>query len=212
MEPGALSAAGGRVAGTAISRLIGGARFRLGGREERRAVYGRYIDCLVTVEFALGFTAPRGMRRGTEEEIRAAWIEYERAYAELQLVGNFGPVRRASEHHVYSVRRMFTMLLAPSASGEADMVRKNWEQTRPRLVQEIRQDLLYLPKPGQVWRPIWWTTRHAARRQRKQTLAMILRPEGYENSLGRWTPLWILEREFYRLQAATAASVRANLR
>ncbi|MFD7858322.1 hypothetical protein ACFV6B_29175 [Streptomyces microflavus] len=168
MEPmSALTAAAGRAAGTAAMRAFQrDGRIRLGGREERRIVYGHFQLCAFRVysgrsdlarasrwPYMVTFWIPASfaLRRTT-----LAQRELDEAFAELTLAGNTDPV--AAGTRLFHAAIGMNLDYDPDHSKNAGVQRK-FLNARDEFVEAARQDLWYLPQWWQVWRPAWWGVR-----------------------------------------------------
>ncbi|MET9702303.1 hypothetical protein ACIBCC_07640 [Streptomyces griseus] len=172
----ALTSAAGRAAGTlAVRALQRDGRIRLGGREERRIVYGHFQLCAFRV-----FDAADDVARSFRwYRVTTLWIggyfaarralvglrEMEEAFAELALVGNAKPVAAAVD--------LFNAAIGLDLKYSADHkknagARKAYLDAQAAFVKAAREDLWYLPQWWQVWRPAWWGARwRSLRGQRK---------------------------------------------
>lgn len=142
-------------------------KVRLGSRNERREVYGRFLEAaihqqseVVTQLLYRSIVLPRHRAR-----VRAAEAVTVRALAELELVGNTGPAKAATFYYGYMewARNDFSAgalsilghtIWSSRAEAEAEI-----ESARSAFISACRRDLLYLPSWWQVWRPAWWRTR-----------------------------------------------------
>ncbi|MFE2273660.1 hypothetical protein ACFXB4_31040 [Streptomyces lavendulae] len=163
VDGGIITAGAGRAVGTAASKVLAGqfGRVRLGGREERRAVYGQFLDAAVLFEAEMmaavtkPIVLPHHWRR-----VQIAGAATSQALAQVQLSGNADPV-----HWAEVLCQTLQDVGAAYRYGRWHN-RKHFEEamewvviSRLAFIQGCRRDLLYLPKWWQVWRGAWWKAR-----------------------------------------------------
>jgi hypothetical protein len=155
--------------------LSGSGRMRLGGREERRAVYGHFLAAMTQFEVDLGnYLVTFPLTRNRARHLNTAAGPLHQAMAEVKLVGNDGPLQVAEDW--YALRGKIILHVNSDRSGLrrwrrgdpelSDMLRAH-QALREKFVQECRVDLLYLPRWWQVWRPRWWMIRWNSYRSRE---------------------------------------------
>lgn len=173
----AASGASRALAGAATKRLVSRSGTKLGSRDERRHVYARFQDATVeSMGWALRCRlqartlSPRWMGPGTQrvlaDETRSVSTELMKAYMELCLVANPEPLEAGEQ-----------LLTAVQGMSDAITVRSDeefWEaanvvgEAQRAFVETCRDDLWYLPRWWQMYRPVWWRTRAEDRRRRRE--------------------------------------------
>lgn len=159
---------------------------RLGSRDERRQVYDRFqaaameaCAALLAVgleqhlytrwvgkrRWALTFqprTAQRAAREGLHQLTRCQ-AEVLHAYLDLRLVANPAPLR-AAEKVLERVTEMFDLQLSSTVEEKTAAMSRVVEAQRD-FTDVCRDDLWYLPKRWQAYRPSWWSARRWRRRR-----------------------------------------------
>lgn len=156
-----LAKALGGVAGKALTPA---GKVKLGSKAERRRVYSRFLEAVVAqATFAEYCRVAAGIRRPWWADFRAAdafaekssvmMTELLQAYMELRLVANPGPMDQGDEL-LDAIGRLAKVVTegreeydpAVTAVGEAQRA----------FTVACQQDLWYLPRRWQVYRPAYW--------------------------------------------------------
>jgi hypothetical protein len=176
MEPTTAAASGvARVVSAAVAKKMTSREgVRLGGREERRQVYGRFQAATVeAISFAQllraegKFTGPFTGSRRIREIVALSHernVELLAAYFELRLVANPSPLDRGEA----ALTAAAEALEAPGGGDdEAFLARVEAAVAAQReFTDACRDDLWYLPQRWQVHRRVgvWWRDRRARSR------------------------------------------------
>ncbi len=163
VDGGIVTAGAGRAVGTAAGKAVAGqfGKVRLGGREERRAVYGRFLESAVLYEAEMLAIVTKPVvlphHWGRLQVVGAALSQ---ALAQVQLSGNAEPVELAellckSLEHVSAQHRYGRW----HNRGHLEIEVHYAVLARLMFIRGCRRDLLYLPKWWQVWRGAWWKAR-----------------------------------------------------
>ncbi|MFF7610732.1 hypothetical protein [Streptomyces lavendulae] len=167
-EPISVAAtAAARTAASAVSKkLLARTAPRLGGREERRAVYARLQHALAeAVSFAQLLRLERQFAppiMGHRQRRELALMVHERqtellqAYLEVRLVGNAGPIAAAD-----GVMDKSSAVLDNVSAGAEEFEASLWAamEAQREFTDICRADLWYLPQWWQLYRWAWWTSR-----------------------------------------------------
>jgi hypothetical protein len=167
-----MSAATKALVQVATKQLSSKGGVRLGGREERREVYRRFQDALVDSSsfadvlrlertFSGPFMAARH-RRDLMAQMHQHRTELLKAYADLRLVANPGPLAAAN-----TALNALTESFDAGAGIKEDALQKiraRIGEAQREFTDVCRDDLWYLPQRWQVHRriPLWWKARRAA--------------------------------------------------
>lgn len=165
VEPAVISGLS-KAAGAFVGKAFSGSRVRLGGREERRQVYGRFQESTVAVltyaeEVRLlrkqhRVWVPRRARERLTERTVTLSTEMLQAYMDLRLVANPEPFR-AADALLTAVREISDVFNAGNAAYEEKI--EAFGAASRAFVEACRLDLWYLPQWWQVWRGSWWRAR-----------------------------------------------------
>ncbi|MEV6678607.1 hypothetical protein AB0N09_17360 [Streptomyces erythrochromogenes] len=163
----AAAAAAARTAVSSVSRkLLTRTAPRLGGRDERRAVYARFQHALaegvsfaqylrIERQFGPQFMAQR-TRRELAMKVHERQTELLQAYLEMRLVGNAEPVAAADE----VMDKTSAVLDKISSSDEEFQAAIAEAMAMQRDFTDVcRADLWYLPQWWQLYRGAWWKSR-----------------------------------------------------
>lgn len=176
VEPIGAAASGlGRAAGTALGKaFVANGRTRLGGREERRAVYAHFQSCVINAfvatyrhcEWAYLRYTPLfyASQRKSADRALDAHAAMQDALAELMLVGNDKP-RRAGFEAALAVVAV-DIRRGPRARVNTANAEEFWGHVEA-YVEACQEDLWYLPRWWQIWRPAWWSARWRSVRTRR---------------------------------------------
>ncbi len=111
---------------------------------------------------------PRRMRARTAAELgdasRKVLTEMLQAYMELRLAGNPGVLEKGDDL-LSALNGVFDVVRAPDP--KYDRASEQVGAAQRTFVDACRDDLAYLPKPWQVWRPAWWGIRWRNWRRRR---------------------------------------------
>ncbi|WP_344382917.1 hypothetical protein [Streptomyces thermolineatus] len=174
MEPTSALSAGGsivRAAGMLKSRT----GTRLGSREERREVYSRFQSAVVAMiglaehmrfqQFRYPWVMSSRAVNRLEELRRSHQVELLQAYMELRLVANPGPMTVADE--VLSRLQLLMEYTGRKEERQYDAALDALAEAQRRFVDSCRDDLWYLPRWWQAWRPAWWSSKWKNLRRRQ---------------------------------------------
>ncbi|MFJ1581567.1 hypothetical protein [Streptomyces sp. NPDC088182] len=100
-----------------------------------------------------------------EDMSNASNVELLQAYMEILLVANPEPLREA-EALMDAVGRLMSCV-APLNRERYDAAQREVGAAQRRMVDACRNDLWYLPRWWQAWRPAWWGARWRSIRGRK---------------------------------------------
>ena len=148
---------------------------KLGNRHERREVYARFMDATIEgvahaqyLRFIAQQVHPWRMRARTAAELadasRKVLTEMLQAYMELRLAGNPGVLEKG-DNLLNVLNRVFDV--AQAADPEYERAAEQVGEAQRAYVDTCRDDLAYLPKPWQAWRPAWWGIRWRNWRRRR---------------------------------------------
>lgn len=190
VEPMSAAAAGlGRAAGAALGKAVRpSGRIRLGGREERREVYAHFQSCVINTfmsmyrhtEWAYLRYTPlfHAAQHRSADRVLDAQAAMQDALAELLLVGNDKPRQAGFEAAMVAVA--VNVKRGPKARMNSEKVTEFWDCVT-LYVEACQEDLWYLPRWWQLWRPAWWSTRWrslsarwTARKERKHQPSLKL--------------------------------------
>lgn len=162
----------------------GGAK--LGSRAERREVYARFIAASIS---SVGLAQhaefqktryPFLMRDRAIDKLedlkRSVGVEMMQSYAEVRLVANPVPLEAAGRV-MADLDLVFRCV--DRSQREMDAALDRLARAQDTFIQASRDDLWYLPRWWQVWRPAWWGARWRAVRGPKR---IVLGTEG------QWSP------------------------
>ncbi|WP_329138121.1 hypothetical protein [Streptomyces sp. NBC_00670] len=176
VEPMSAAASGlGRAAGTALGKSFqANGRTRLGGREERRAVYAHFQSCVINAFVAmyrqsewayLRFTPFfYASQRQSADRVLNAHAAMQDALAELMLVGNDKP--RQAGYEAALVVVALNVRRGPGSRVNKERANEFWERME-EYVEACQVDLWYLPRWWQLWRPSWWSARWQSMKVRR---------------------------------------------
>jgi hypothetical protein len=162
-------------------------RTRLGGRDERRAVYRNFQSCVITAfashvrltEWRYVRFTPFAFRSRLAAADRAveAHAAMQDALADLLLVGNDKP-RQAAVATALAIQDI-NLNRSPASRGNKAAAVRFWDELES-YIEACQEDLWYLPRWWQVWRPTWWSARWKSlrkRRRRQNESAIASSPE-----------------------------------
>jgi hypothetical protein len=176
VDPVVTSAAG---AAAKLGSAVAASRYRpfgqprVGGREERRQVYTRFQESVVSYVMQIRdsrispelLNLDGAQRKSYIDALLAATTEFAQALYELRLVGNPGPIEAAE-----SVRQAVTDSFDAAAARREAMTAREidlYSRAMRGFTTACRIDLWYQPRWWQVWRGAWWTERWAGLRGRR---------------------------------------------
>lgn len=162
--------------GAVTKQLLSQIGTKLGGRDERRQVYARFLDATVegmvharflrTVAYVV---YPRWISPGksyhvaeTSHRVLRAMLQ---AYMDLRVAANPDPIEKADR----LLERVTDLIETAAKKGpDSDMAMERAGRAQRAFVDTARDDLGYLPRKWQIYRPRWWAVGYRNLRRRLQ--------------------------------------------